>query len=117
MPTKHPRPAHEFNVTSLTLERDIEHNHQRAGFEPIPDEVLVRRFWQFLRFLQQRGLTTRTIASSVSELSDDTGLTKAKMHRLSLRPPVSFGKAKAQTQTALRMGLVNVPSGSNNFLA
>jgi hypothetical protein len=74
MPNKHPRPTNDFTVTSLAWERDFEQRHQRAGFEPIPDEVLVRRFWQFLRFIQQHGLTSRVVAHSAAELSADTAL-------------------------------------------
>ena len=74
MPKKHPRPSHEFTVTSLAWEREIEANYRRAGFDPIPDAVLLRRFWQFLRFIQQHGLTTRTLATSTADLSDDTAL-------------------------------------------
>ena len=74
MRKKHLRPAHEFTVTSLAWERDIEAKYRRAGFAPIPDEVLVRRFWQFLRFIQQYGLTTRTLANSPDELTDDATL-------------------------------------------
>jgi len=72
MRKKHPRPTYEFAITSLAWQRDIEANYQRGGFEPIPDEVIVRRFWQFLCFIQLHGLTTRTVASSPTELSDDT---------------------------------------------
>lgn len=74
MPKKHPRPTNDFTVTSLAWERDFEQHHQRAGFPPIPDEVLVRRFWQFLRFLQQHRLTSRVVAANAAELSADTAL-------------------------------------------
>ena len=74
MPKKHPRPSHEFTVTSLAWEREIEANYRRAGFAPIPDDVLLRRYWQFLRFVQQHGLTTRTLATSAADLADDTTL-------------------------------------------
>jgi hypothetical protein len=37
---------------------------------------------------------------------------RAKMQRLSQQPPVSFVRAKAQTQTARRIMLANMPSSS-----
>ena len=74
MPKKHPRPAKEFTVTSLAWERDIEQRHRDGGFPAIPDEIIVRRFWQFLRFIQQHGLTVRTVANSLSDVSDSTAL-------------------------------------------
>ena len=74
MPKKHPRPAKEFAVTSLAWERDIGRRQRDAGFAAIPDEIMVPRFWQLLRFLQQRGLTAHTIASSLADVSEGTVL-------------------------------------------
>jgi hypothetical protein len=74
VPKKHLRPTQEFTVTSVAWDRDNERIHRNAGFDPIPDEVLLRRFWQFLRFLQTHGLTTRTLCKSIHELSNDTVL-------------------------------------------
>lgn len=74
MPKKHQRPAKEFTVTSLVWEREIEQRHRDGGFPPIPDEVIVRRFWQFLCFLQQHGLTTRILADSLAAVSGSTAL-------------------------------------------
>jgi hypothetical protein len=74
MPKKHLRPEKDFTVTSLASERDIERRHREAGFPGVPDEIIVRRFWQFLRFIQHRGLTVRTVASSLADVSDNTTL-------------------------------------------
>jgi hypothetical protein len=75
----HPRPANDFTVTSLVWERDIEDRHRRAGFDPIPDEVLVRRYWQFLRFIQKHGLTSRILAGSAAELCEDAALRNTEL--------------------------------------
>jgi hypothetical protein len=48
------------------------HIHRKAGFPEISRDVLARRFWQFLRFLQQRGLTSRVVAKSLDDISEQT---------------------------------------------
>ncbi len=53
---------------------EIELNHRRAGFAEVPRDVLARRFWQFLRFIQQRGLTGRVVARGVDGISEHTVL-------------------------------------------
>ena len=74
MPKHHPRPAHDFTVTSFAWDVKHEEIHRRAGFPEIPREVLARRFWQFLRFIQQNGLTSRVIAQSLDDISEQTEL-------------------------------------------
>jgi hypothetical protein len=48
---KHLRPPQDFRVTSLEWELDIERRHRDAGFAPVTDEVIRRRFSQFAEFL------------------------------------------------------------------
>ncbi len=69
---KHLRPDKDFRVTSIDWEIDIERRHREAGFEPVPLEVLHRRFFQFIEFLQSREMTTRIILKSLSELTEKT---------------------------------------------
>jgi hypothetical protein len=53
---------------------DSELNHRRAGFPPIAEDVIRRRFWQYLNFLQRDNLTLRTIVASLNEVTDATEL-------------------------------------------
>jgi hypothetical protein len=72
MPKHHPRPAHDFTITSFAWDVEHEQIHRRAGFSEVSRDVLARRFWQFLRFIQQRGLTSRIVASSLEAISEQT---------------------------------------------
>lgn len=74
MPKHHPRPAHDFTVTSFAWDVNHEEIHRRAGFPEVPRPVLARRFWQYLRFLQQHGFTTRVVAQSLDDISEQTEL-------------------------------------------
>ena len=74
MPKHHPRPAHDFTVDSFVWILDRERRISAAGFPPVPREILARRFWQFIRFLQQHGMTSRVVVSSIDEISEQTVL-------------------------------------------
>jgi hypothetical protein len=74
MPKHHTRPTDDFTVTRFAWDLEIEENHRQAGFPEVPREVLARRFWQFLRFMQQRGLTTRIVTRSLEDISEQTEL-------------------------------------------
>src|SRR5687767_4750130 len=63
----------------LCWQLENEAKHRRAGFPEIPRHVLVRRFWQHLRFLQNNGLTTRIIARGAEEISADTALSNSDL--------------------------------------
>ena len=69
---KHLRPAEDFRVSSIDWEIDIERRHRDAGFEAIDAEVLRRRFFQFIDFLQSQGMTTRVILGSLSALAENS---------------------------------------------
>ncbi len=70
MKKPHPRPEKDFLITSLALEIDIEKRHAGTGFDPVRREVLVRRYFQFLGFLQANDMTTRIVCASMEELDD-----------------------------------------------
>lgn len=74
-----PRPTDDFRLTCFAWQLENEANHRRAGFPEIPRDVLVRRFWQHLRFLQNNGLTTRIIAKGPEEISSDTALSNSDL--------------------------------------
>jgi hypothetical protein len=74
MPKHHPRPERDFTVTSFAWDLENEQIHRGAGFPEVSRDVLARRFWQFLRFIQQRKLTSRMIAASLDDISEQTAL-------------------------------------------
>jgi hypothetical protein len=71
---KHQRPAEDFRVTSAAWELDIEARHRKAGFDPVAREVILRRFFAFVDFIQHHGMTTRTIAKALDDVDESTEL-------------------------------------------
>jgi hypothetical protein len=72
MPKRHSRPVNDFIVTSFAWDLEKERTHRRAGFPEVPREVLARRFWQYVHFLQQHGFTTHEIVRSLDNISEET---------------------------------------------
>lgn len=73
------RPAHEFTVTCFAWDLENEQIHRRAGFPEVPRDVLARRFWQYLRFLQNHGFTSRVVARSLEDITEQTTLRNSDM--------------------------------------
>ena len=69
-----PRPAKEFTVCSIAWHLDIVQRHTKAGFEDVPDEIVYRRFFQFLDFIQRHGFTVHTVAASLADVTRATAL-------------------------------------------
>jgi|MudIll2142460700_1097286.scaffolds.fasta_scaffold419082_1 hypothetical protein len=69
-----PRPEKDFRISSVQWWLDIVDTHTSAGFEPVPREVIVRRFFQFIELLQRKKLTARTIVRSLAEMDDSVEL-------------------------------------------
>ena len=69
-----PRPSDDFRITSFAWQLENEANHRNAGFPPVTQAVLARRFWQYLQFNQLHGLTARIIVNRVEEITSDTEL-------------------------------------------
>lgn len=74
MAKHHHRPEHDFTVARFEWDLKNEEIHRRAGFPEVPREVIARRFWQFLRFIQKHGLTSRMIVRSLDDISEHTEL-------------------------------------------
>jgi hypothetical protein len=70
MKEPHPRAANDFRVTSLAWEIDIEKRYMEAGFDLVAREIIVRRYFQFLNFLQKHGMTTRTVCARIEDVDD-----------------------------------------------
>ena len=71
---KHQRPSEDFRVTTVAWELDIEARHRKAGFDPVGHEVILRRFFSFVDFIQQYGMTTRAIAKGLDDVDESTEL-------------------------------------------
>ncbi|CAN5582887.1 hypothetical protein BH11PLA2_BH11PLA2_34770 [soil metagenome] len=56
------------------MELDIVARHCNAGFDPLSRELIFRRFFTFVDFLQQHGMTTRTIAKGLEDVDESTEL-------------------------------------------
>jgi hypothetical protein len=69
-----PRPEKDFTVCSIAWDLDIVQNHTRAGFQHDPDDIVYRRFFQFLDLIQRQGLTVRNVAESLSDVTPATSL-------------------------------------------
>lgn len=61
-------------MCSIAWDLEAVQNHTHAGFRHIPDEIIYRRFFQFLDFIQRHGFTVRTIAETLSEITTATSL-------------------------------------------
>jgi hypothetical protein len=75
-----PRPPHDFRITVLAWQIDSEKNHGSAGFPRIPEEILRRRFFQFLSFLQSKGMTVRTVAATIDQVNHETELRNSDLN-------------------------------------
>jgi hypothetical protein len=64
----------DFCIDSVASSLYSARRRAEAGSPEIPRQLIVRRFWQYLRFLQSQGLTTRMIARSLAEVEDSTEL-------------------------------------------
>ena len=69
-----PRPEKDFTICSIEWDLDIVQRHTKAGFDHIPDGIVYRRFFQFLDFIQRHGLTVRTVAASLPDVTATTAL-------------------------------------------
>jgi hypothetical protein len=70
----HPRPLEDFRVDSFSLVLDIQRRHEEAGFPAIPIEVIKRRYWQYISFLQHHGFISRVLARDLADISETSEL-------------------------------------------
>jgi hypothetical protein len=69
-----PRPSKPLKISSLQSSLDFVANHTRAGFPPIPDELVRTHYFRFLDFLQSHGYTSKQIVKDISNLTPSTTL-------------------------------------------
>jgi hypothetical protein len=69
-----PRPTKDFRIVSVQYIVEIEANHRRAGFSEIGYEVIQRRFWQLLSFLDRQGYKVGQHQTSVEDVGPSSDL-------------------------------------------
>ncbi len=69
-----PRLKADFCVASVGGTLSRVRRRTKAGFSDVSRQAVIRRFWQYLRFLQSHRLTLRTIARSLADVGDTTEL-------------------------------------------
>jgi hypothetical protein len=74
-----PRPEQDLRITSLQSQLETEANHRRAGFPPVEHEVVRRRFWQFLSFLQRHSYLVHPTANTIDDLEPTAELRNADL--------------------------------------
>ncbi len=68
---------------SFTIDKVVWHT--RIPGNPEPREHIVKRFYAIARFLQEHGLTKRTLVTSADEITDDFALHSEDLTELGMR--------------------------------
>lgn len=74
MAKKFQRTEMDFTVTSIQWLIDIEQVHADAGFEKLSRELIDRRFFQLVKFLQENGMTNRILFREIDEINEKSAL-------------------------------------------
>ena len=77
-----PRPDNDFRITCFAWSLKHEIMRCKSGFPPLPEGLLLRRFWQYLSFLQENKLTTKVIVHAPNEITDTTSLQNSDLSDL-----------------------------------
>ncbi|WP_075090224.1 hypothetical protein [Verrucomicrobium spinosum] len=114
-----PSPGKDFTVCSIAWDLEAVQNHTHAGFRHIPDEIIYRRFFQFLDFIQRHGFTVRTIAETLSEITTATSLRNSDLTMMAFgsfnTPNLAGPTVSTRTPTRKRNGLSsNAGIGATN---
>jgi hypothetical protein len=76
-PSRH---AQDFKITSVQWHVEIEANHRQAGFAKVEYDIILRRFWQLLHFLEQRGYLTKPAPASLDKVDSRTELRNSDLN-------------------------------------
>lgn len=68
----HVRPNKDFTIDSIAWQLVIDKRQVDGGFDPVVKELIYRRFYQFLKFLQDHGMMVRTIINAIQDINEDT---------------------------------------------
>jgi len=68
------RPDNDFRITCFEWLLLTEKKHRDAGFEKIDIDILRRRYFQFIDFMQRNDMTNRIIHSACEDVGLDSSL-------------------------------------------
>lgn len=74
------RTEEDFIIESIAGLKDGIRKHTIAGFEHIPDAVVYRRFFQLVKFLQDKNLTLRIVYTDKSKITDEAKLKNSDLN-------------------------------------
>ena len=69
-----PRPEKSFRIGTVRWNLENVATHVRAGFAPVPDEVVRTHFFRYIEFLQRQNYLLRPIARTLDEITPETKL-------------------------------------------
>ena len=69
-----PRPEKSFRIGTVRWNLENVATHVRAGFAPVPDEVVRTHFFRYIEFLQRQNYLLRPIARTLDEITLETEL-------------------------------------------
>src|SRR5207302_1175059 len=68
------RPEEDFWAIDLKSDLDVVSRHTKAGFDPIPDEIVRLRLFILLDFLGQKKLLKSRMVKTVADVKPETAL-------------------------------------------
>ncbi|SCW51183.1 hypothetical protein [Mucilaginibacter sp. NFR10] len=80
MAERYPRTDKDFLIESIVGLKDVTDRHTLAGFEDIPDEILYRRFFQLIDFLQKKQLTNVIKYNGLSDITINSELKNSDLN-------------------------------------
>jgi hypothetical protein len=69
-----PRPEKAFRIGTVRWNLENVAVHVRAGFAPVPDEVVRAHFFRYVEFLQRQNYLLAAIARTLKEVTPETEL-------------------------------------------
>ena len=75
-----PRPTKDFRIASFQSILEIEASHRRAGFLEIRYEVIQRRYWQLLSFLDCKGYRISQHQISLGEVGPSSDIMNSDLN-------------------------------------
>jgi len=80
MSKKYQRIDKDFTIISIKWLIEIEKKHSNAGFDKLPSDLIYRRFFQLIKFLQLNDLTSKNFFGSIDELNETSELKNSDLN-------------------------------------
>jgi hypothetical protein len=80
MAKRYPRTNKDFVIESIAGLKAIVQQQALAGFEPIADAVIFRRFFQLVTFLQDHHLSTRLLFEKQTQVTENSELRNSHLN-------------------------------------